>query len=175
MNYYPLNEIISCYRISNQTLKRKIKSGEIHSETYEYEGEKISVFRYFIPETELKKIKHLKIAEPTPCKYSPEEWSAMYREKERLALKNKKFIPYKKYIQTEEWRQKARQCYRNDNFHCQKCGTGINLEAHHLNYKHLGEAEEINDLITLCKTCHKETHKEDLRRKQQNYESRLDW
>ena len=51
-----------------------------------------------------------------------------------------------------------------DNYSCQKCnakGEGVVLHAHHiLSYKkNIIVANDIDNVITLCKSCHKEVHK----------------
>lgn len=45
------------------------------------------------------------------------------------------------------------------------CGSGTNLNVHHISYEHLDTYDEIDDLITLCRDCHKKVHERDLQRK----------
>jgi len=47
---------------------------------------------------------------------------------------------------------------KRDAWRCQKCGARSNLEVHHKEFRsHLGTDAEEN-LITLCKVCHKVLH-----------------
>ena len=51
-----------------------------------------------------------------------------------------------------------KQILRRDGWRCQSCGTMVNLEIHHTQFRsHLGDDSEQN-LITLCSACHNETH-----------------
>jgi len=43
---------------------------------------------------------------------------------------------------------------KRDNFQCQKCGKKEKLDVHHK----VPDLQVFNNLITLCRTCHKEEH-----------------
>ena len=59
------------------------------------------------------------------------------------------------HISYETLRQ---QILRRDGWRCQSCGTMVNLEVHHKEFRsHSGEDSEGN-LITLCADCHKAAH-----------------
>jgi 5-methylcytosine-specific restriction endonuclease McrA len=59
------------------------------------------------------------------------------------------------HISYENLRQ---QILRRDSWRCQSCGTMVNLEVHHKEFRsHSGEDSEGN-LITLCVDCHKAAH-----------------
>jgi 5-methylcytosine-specific restriction endonuclease McrA len=47
-----------------------------------------------------------------------------------------------------------------DRFRCTRCPSEDNLAVHHLTYERLG-SEHPDDLITLCRTCHKLDHGRD--------------
>lgn len=50
------------------------------------------------------------------------------------------------------------QVLRRDGWRCQACGTISHLEVHHKEFRsHSGADSELN-LITLCKSCHSNTH-----------------
>ena len=63
------------------------------------------------------------------------------------------------YAEYNQWRLNV---YKRDNYTCQCCGDnkGGNLRAHHIfNYsEHEKLRTDVNNGITLCKTCHKEFH-----------------
>lgn len=50
--------------------------------------------------------------------------------------------------------------FHRDNYCCQKCGSTVNLTLHHLfaqsKYPHL--RTNMNNLITLCESCHQHFH-----------------
>ena len=76
--YYSIPDIIRAYRISKETLKTKIFTGEIlaiKQLTSIHGGE---TFKYLIPKTELVKLEHLKKSEPVASKMSQPEY---YEEK----------------------------------------------------------------------------------------------
>ena len=63
-------------------------------------------------------------------------------------------IDYKKYINSPQWKHKRLLRLKVDRFKCRTCGETENLECHHVTYDRLGN-EDLEDLITLCKACHK--------------------
>jgi 5-methylcytosine-specific restriction endonuclease McrA len=51
------------------------------------------------------------------------------------------------------------QVLRRDHWRCQSCGTMVNLEVHHMDFRsHSGHDSELN-LITLCSECHASIHR----------------
>lgn len=65
---------------------------------------------------------------------------------------------YTKYGLSMRWQQLKFKILKRDNFKCTECGTAPELKnslvAHHQTYERL-ENENLEDLITLCKECHK--------------------
>jgi len=53
-------------------------------------------------------------------------------------------------------------CFERDNWECQKCGATENLHCHHINGYTQNKilANDIDNVITLCKFCHKRVHSE---------------
>ena len=70
-------------------------------------------------------------------------------------MKNRAF--YRTYLQSEAWQHKRRWVLFRDGRQCQHCGSRTQLEVHHRHYRNLG-CEKLEDLITLCKTCHQQQH-----------------
>jgi len=64
---------------------------------------------------------------------------------------------YKVYLQSVEWREKAKIIMERDNNKCVLCDTQEKLQVHHKTYDRLYK-EEPEDLITLCNSCHKKIH-----------------
>ena len=67
------------------------------------------------------------------------------------------FILFKhNYLQSQQWRDKRHLVIQRDGS-CKLCKATTNLEVHHLSYKHLAQ-EPLDELITLCRTCHQSRH-----------------
>lgn len=95
------------------------------------------------------------------------------KERERRANKNYKKEPYFKnpynrtysqerekdyanYLNSSKWNTMKIVIRARDNV-CKKCGSKNNLQVHHITYKNFGD-EELEDLVLLCGSCHKEVH-----------------
>ena len=72
---------------------------------------------------------------------------------------------YKAYMKSDKWRRIAAERMKIDGYQCQGCGcrgTAANpLEVHHLSYRNLYREELTiyEDLVTVCRSCHKTLHK----------------
>jgi hypothetical protein len=64
---------------------------------------------------------------------------------------------YDTYLQSVEWKVKKTEVLIRDSHRCQSCGNTTHLHVHHITYKRLGN-ENIDDLVTVCRQCHKELH-----------------
>lgn len=65
---------------------------------------------------------------------------------------------YKNYLSSDEWRlKKLHVMFHNGGRGCIYCGAKKNLDVHHLTYRNIGD-ESLEDLIVLCRDCHKEAH-----------------
>ena len=68
-----------------------------------------------------------------------------------------RLMPYRHYLDTEEWKSTRRRALRKADFRCQLCdGQGL-LNVHHRTYVRRG-FEEPADLIVLCEPCHAKFH-----------------
>ena len=64
------------------------------------------------------------------------------------------------YLRSKEWRNKRKAVLTRDNGLCRLCNDK-GIDIHHISYSNLMR-EEWNQLITLCRNCHKKAHsKED--------------
>jgi DNA-directed RNA polymerase subunit RPC12/RpoP len=62
-------------------------------------------------------------------------------------------MPYKQYLETDKWKQKAHDCKVAAGWKCRICNDGPPLDAHHRTYKRRGY-ELPDDLTALCIRCH---------------------
>lgn len=51
-----------------------------------------------------------------------------------------------------------RDVLTRDKYQCQRCGNGNNLDVHHLIPENANGASVINNLVTLCRSCHRRVH-----------------
>lgn len=61
---------------------------------------------------------------------------------------------YLEYLKSERWRKLRNERLILDSFRCALCGSPDQLHVHHIYYPNEYGTENINDLITLCPTCH---------------------
>ena len=175
MIYYSIQDITDAYDISRAALKYKLRSGKLKFQKLITSRSNPHYFKYIIPETEIVKLEKFKISEPVASAdaqpdYYEKYWQE-YDEQEKQWLEEaqkrqeerKKFLDYYEYLQSKEWQIVRRKRLQIDGYKCQMCGTGKNLQVHHISYEHLGQEKEIDDLVTLCKECHQKVHEEDLR------------
>ena len=61
------------------------------------------------------------------------------------------------YLTSENWRMLRRKVLQRDNYQCVTCHSTANLNIHHITYIDLGD-ESLDQLTTLCATCHTDLH-----------------
>ena len=72
---------------------------------------------------------------------------------------------YRQYLASDKWKQIAKKRYQIDKGVCQCCGSrgtpNNPIECHHLSYNHLyhEEGRIYEDLVSLCRCCHKGLHR----------------
>ncbi len=59
---------------------------------------------------------------------------------------------------SKAWKNLREKRLQKDGYQCQKCGSAINVQVHHIRYPDAWGHETIDDLVTLCDSCHKEIH-----------------
>lgn len=70
-----------------------------------------------------------------------------------------KYVDYKKYISSKEWKEKKEEVFNQRGKECEQCGYQYRLHVHHLTYERLGN-ERLEDLQILCFQCHMSKHDE---------------
>lgn len=96
-----------------------------------------------------------------------EQLRAKQSARGKLGGRPRKKSPHSDYLESPEWIAIRDERLKQDNYQCVMCGTGKNLEVHHLTYERLG-AEKLEDLRTFCRECHKKVHDKDLKEKNEN-------
>lgn len=66
-------------------------------------------------------------------------------------------MSYPEYLQTPEWKRRAKAAKKAAGYRCQVCNKPGPLHAHHRTYEQRGN-ERPGDLIALCQDCHKLFH-----------------
>ncbi len=67
---------------------------------------------------------------------------------------------YHEYLQSEEWKRRAKDLKAKAGWRCESCGRMMSenkLHIHHLTYQRLGN-EAAGDLRVLCFQCHQKAH-----------------
>jgi hypothetical protein len=63
---------------------------------------------------------------------------------------------YDTYLKSEHWCRLRKRVLVRDHYQCTQCHSKRNLQVHHLVY-HLYH-EQMNELTTLCRRCHRYRH-----------------
>jgi len=71
--------------------------------------------------------------------------------------KTVKTSEYDEYLQSDEWKEKAKR-YKEENPNCSLCNRRGVLHVHHRTYVRCGKEEPL-DLVVLCHECHALFHK----------------
>ena len=50
------------------------------------------------------------------------------------------------------------KCFVRDNWHCRSCNNMNNLTCHHIIFRSQGGANDLNNVLTLCNSCHDGVH-----------------
>ena len=79
------------------------------------------------------------------------------KEQAQKRIRELRTMPYEEYLKTPEWAQKREQALERDGYCCRVCNSGKNLNVHHRTYARRGN-EDLNDLTTLCQSCHEYFH-----------------
>lgn len=71
----------------------------------------------------------------------------------------RKRLTYANFLKTKYWQKVRKAVFKRDKSQCVICKSTFDLEAHHDSYKNHGnELNHLEDLMTLCRECHKEHH-----------------
>ncbi len=81
------------------------------------------------------------------------------RSEARRGRKQNPYISYAKYIKSAAWKAKRSMILCRSGGRCEKCGAKDRpIHVHHLHYDTL-RAEQPEDLLALCKSCHSNVHR----------------
>jgi 5-methylcytosine-specific restriction endonuclease McrA len=61
-------------------------------------------------------------------------------------------------LDSESYERLREQVLRRDGWRCQCCGSRLNLEMHHKEFRSQGGDDSEGNLITLCAACHSLIH-----------------
>lgn len=101
---------------------------------------------------------------------SPEKLTAKREKKRELKLSRggmsyKKWRgQYNRYIKSPIWSKKRKEAFLFHGKFCHKCTNTTNLQVHHLTYENIFN-EKMEDLMILCKPCHKRVHEKNYKKK----------
>jgi len=73
---------------------------------------------------------------------------------------NKRKQLYASYLKSGHWQELKKQALARDGFKCTSCGSTLKLHGHHKLYRHNLRACTVEDIVTLCKRCHEQLHRD---------------
>ena len=76
-----------------------------------------------------------------------------------------------KHHHNREWVFARLRAKNRDGWRCQSCGKSGVLEVHHLQPVSAGGDNSLENLITLCRTCHIGLHRKPLTHQQRDWEN----
>ncbi len=86
---------------------------------------------------------------------------AQGKKKKKKRKRRKRTKPsrskYDAYMASEAWQKKRKRALARAGYECACCGSSDDLQVHHKTYVRLGK-ERDNDLLVLCKPCHRKAH-----------------
>lgn len=69
---------------------------------------------------------------------------------------------YSDYMKSPEWSERKKKYFLNHERKCRACYSKSYIEVHHKTYARLGQ-ERDQDLVALCRRCHRSLHAEQKR------------
>lgn len=78
-------------------------------------------------------------------------------EKQRNFEREQRRAEYRKYLQSDQWRQKRAAVMRRANGICEGCQRARAVEVHHKTYENIFN-EPLWDLVASCEACHRSVH-----------------
>ena len=66
---------------------------------------------------------------------------------------------YEQYLRSAIWSEKRTARLQIDHGRCAICGSGQDLNVHHLTYRNIMKEDVQQDLVTLCRPCHAMLHR----------------
>lgn len=75
----------------------------------------------------------------------------------KAAKKRRKVEDYQRYLGSSAWANVRAQALKRDSNRCRACGATKRLHVHHQTYARFGH-EALDDVVTLCETCHAAVH-----------------
>lgn len=79
--------------------------------------------------------------------------------RKRKDAKTRRQRAYSHWLEGPVWAKLRAQAKKRDGQRCQDCGSTKNLVVHHIRYRDDWDDTRLEDLVTLCKPCHKKRHR----------------
>ncbi len=80
-------------------------------------------------------------------------------KKNAAKQKKKRKKEYRSYLKSFEWNQIKEELFSVRGKVCEECTSTKRIEVHHLTYENIFN-EEPEDLMILCRECHKKQHQD---------------
>ena len=67
-------------------------------------------------------------------------------------------ILYRQYLRSPHWRRLRNEAFAKYGYKCSKCPSVFKLQPHHHTYRSPWESCTVEDLVILCRVCHRKEH-----------------
>lgn len=131
--------------------RRKVKREKNKNSKYKHVSSQSFEESFYNAPNKTKDFKLTKTKPKVNKKSKPKSIAQMCREAYNTT--------YREFLLTDYWKAVRKKVLRRDGYKCVICKSNIQLQVHHDSYKnHYKEHLHLEDLMTLCKKCHKEHH-----------------
>ena len=78
----------------------------------------------------------------------------LLQRSKKLGKKNPRYVDGKRPSYLILWKKTRSEVLKRDHYTCQNCGNKERLEVHHITPYRISKDNSLNNLVTLCKSCH---------------------
>ncbi|MBF0609427.1 MAG: HNH endonuclease signature motif containing protein [Candidatus Magnetobacterium sp. LHC-1] len=93
-----------------------------------------------------------------PIKKEPDNTYHQQTEPPQDKYFQDKDYTYEEYLKSPEWRVLRGKALKRANNKCEMCGVGKTLNAHHVRYPVVYKMDHIDNIVIVCRRCHKLSH-----------------
>ena len=97
-------------------------------------------------------------------KTQPDVFKQIYYADEKFEKYTTAFVNETDYMKTYVWQNIRREVFKRDGYKCVMCGASHPLNVHHVRYPTRWGEEKLEDLITVCDSCHAKIHSKEIKR-----------
>jgi len=65
---------------------------------------------------------------------------------------------YREYLRSEHWKKLRWEAFKKYGYKCCRCASGVRVQPHHHTYRSPWTECTVEDLMILCRACHRKEH-----------------